>query len=92
MAPEEDEPRKISVYDAAETLHRAPSTLHGWVLRYGVRKLDKEGRRILYDYDDFVVIERELFHEHPIPATWQERAEIRERCPLKTAQPFPAAA
>jgi hypothetical protein len=92
VAPEDDSPRAISVYDAAETLDRAPSTLHGWVLRYGVRRLGKEGRRVLFDYDDFVVIERELFHEHPIPATWQERAEIRERCPLKTAQPFPAAA
>lgn len=92
MALEDDEPRKVSVYDASKTLHRAPSTLHGWVLRYGVRKLDKEGRRILYDYDDFVVIERELYHEHPIPATWQERAEIRERCPLKTTEAFPVAA
>jgi hypothetical protein len=86
MAPEDVRSRAVSAYDAAGSLGRAPSTIHGWALRYGARKVRKEGRKVLYDYDDLVVIERELYHGHSVPATWQARAEIRERCPLKAAQ------
>jgi len=92
VSPEDPPVEPVTVYAAAERLGKAPSTIHWWAIHYGARKLGKVDRKTYFDYLDLMVIERELFHEHPIPATWQERAEIRERCPLKTTQPFPAAA
>jgi hypothetical protein len=75
---------RTTVDAAAERLRRAPGTIHCWGTRYDARKLKIRGR-VYYDFNDLFVIERELFHGHPVPATWQERAEIRERCPLKAA-------
>lgn len=89
-----DRPRlePVTAEEAAERLRRSPSTIRYWVTHYDARRLGTHGRKMYYDYNDLMVIERELYHEHPIPATWQERAEIRTRCPLKTAETFPAAA
>lgn len=84
---------RITAEAAAERLGRAVGTIHSWGTRYGARKIRLPGsRNAWYDYNDLMVIEREIYHEHEVPATWQERAEIHERCPLKTAEPFPAAA
>lgn len=85
MAPEKHATASVTVYEAAKGLKRAPSTLHVWAVRYNARKVGKRGRKTLYDYNDLVIIERELFHHHPVPNTWQERAAIRDRCPMKTA-------
>jgi hypothetical protein len=73
--------QRITVEDAAKRLERAPGTIHCWGNRYGARKLRVRGR-VYYDYRDLVVIERELRHGHPVPATPEEREEIRLRCPL----------
>lgn len=85
-------PEPVTAEKAAERLQRAPSTIRYWVTHYDARRLGKHGRKMYYDYNDLFVIERELFHEHPVPATWRERAKIRERCPLKTAERLAAAA
>jgi hypothetical protein len=85
-------PEPVTAEKAAERLRRAPSTIRYWVTHYNARRLGKHGRKMYYDYNDLYVIEREIYHEHDVPATWQERAKIRERCPLKTAGSFPAAA
>jgi hypothetical protein len=83
VPPDPDgEARPITVYDAAPLLDRAPSTLHVWAVRYGARKLGKQGRRVYYDFHDLAVIEREIRHGHVVPATPEERAAVRRRCPL----------
>jgi hypothetical protein len=89
---EQDRPELVTASIAAKRLHRASSTVRCWAFRFNARKLGGYDGKVYYDYDDLVVIEREIYHGHKVPATWQERAEIRERCPLKTAAPFPAAA
>jgi hypothetical protein len=84
---------RVTAEQAADRIGRASGTIHSWGTRFGARKIRVRGSRaVFYDYNDLMVIEREIYHGHPIPATWQERAEIRERCPLKTAETFPAAA
>jgi hypothetical protein len=90
--PPEDEVEPVTAVQAADRLNRAASTIRCWVSRYNALQLRKVGKRMYYDYNDLYVIDREMYHGHPIPATWQERAEIRGRCPMKTAEPFPAAA
>lgn len=92
--PSSDDPKveAVTAEQAARQLGKAPSTVRYWVTHYNARRLGKVGRKMYYDLHDLAVIEREVRHEHPVPATWQERAEIRECCPLRTAEPFPAAA
>lgn len=79
-----DEVEPVTAYDAAERLGKAPSTIHLWALRYHARRLGRHGRRVYYDFADLAVIHRELQHGHPVPATPEERAAIRLRCPLKS--------
>lgn len=76
----------VTAYDAAERLGKAPSTIHLWALRYNARRVGKHGRKVYFDFADLAVIHRELQHEHPVPATPDERAAIRLRCPLKSPQ------
>lgn len=93
MAPEDDRPQPVTVYDAAPRLQCAPSTIHGWALRYNVEKLRAPGsRKVYYDYRDLAIIERELRHGHPVPATPEERAAISQRCPLRAAERLAEAA
>lgn len=79
-APHKVEP--VSAYDAAGRLDKAASTIHLWALRYGARKLGKQGRKVYYDLNDLRVIEREIRHGHQVPATPLDRAEIADACPL----------
>lgn len=79
------EPREVdpvTAYDAAGRLDKAASTIHLWAIRYGARKLGKEGRKMYYDLNDLRVIEREIRHGHQVPATPESRAEIAAVCPL----------
>jgi hypothetical protein len=92
VAPKEDQPKPITVYDASRILDRAPSTIHGWALRYAAKKLGTMDGKVYYDYRDLSVIERELRHGHPVPATPEERAAISQRCPLRAAERLTAAA
>jgi hypothetical protein len=76
----------VTVTQAAEKLEKASSTIRCWARRYDARKLRKFERKVVYDYGDLSVIEREIRHGHPVPATWQERAAIALRCPLREAE------
>lgn len=76
----------VTVTQAAKNLDRASSTIRCWARRYDARKLRKFERKVVYDYGDLSVIEREIRHGHPVPATWQERAAIRLCCPLRDAE------
>lgn len=74
---------------AAARLGRKPVTIRVWAARYGARQLGSDPldkRRVFYDMRDLRVIEREIMHSHTVPATWQERAEIRFACPLREAE------
>jgi hypothetical protein len=86
----EDGTAPVTAYEAGEILRKAPSTIHLWAVRYGARKLRMVGRKRYYDFNDLVVIERELRHGHKVPATPEERAKIRERCPLNARSPVAA--
>lgn len=92
--PEELVP--VTTAQAAAKLDRKPVTIRVWAARYGARRLGSDPmdkRRVFYDFMDLAVIEREIRHGHPVPATWQERAEIRFACPLLEAErTFPTAA
>jgi hypothetical protein len=83
VAPADNKLEPITATDAAKRLERAPSTVRCWAFRFNARKLGERDGKVYYDYLDLMVIEREIYHGHPVPATWQERAEIRKRCPLK---------
>lgn len=78
MPPEYE---RVTAREAADRLGKAVGTIHCWGARYHARKV-RLGRRVLYDFGDLYVIEREVFHGHPVPDTWEERATIRDRCPL----------
>jgi hypothetical protein len=83
MPPAEDvEP--VTAVEAADRLDRAASTIRCWALRYNARQLRKIGKRVYYDFADLAVIHRELRHGHTVPASPEERAAIRLRCPLKS--------
>lgn len=71
----------VTAKQAAARLDRAAGTIYSWGTRYKARKQRIRGATY-YDLGDLRVIDREIFHEHPIPASWQERAQIRDRCPL----------
>lgn len=93
MAPDDDGLQPVTVYEAAPRLQCAPSTIHGWALRYKVEKIRPRGyRTVYYDYRDLAVIERELRHGHPVPATPEERAAISQCCPLRAAERLAEAA
>lgn len=85
MASSADNPCPVTAYEAAERLDRAPPTIHLWAIRYAARQLGKIDRKVYYDFNDLAVIEREIRHGHPVPATPGERAGIRSRCPLQAA-------
>lgn len=84
---------RITVNAAANRLDRSPGTIHCWGTRYNARKMRLRGSRtVYYDYRDLAVIERELRHGHPVPATPEERAAISQRCPLRAAERLAEAA
>lgn len=80
---QEDDLEPVTSKQAAKALEKAPVTIRYWVTHYGARRLGKVGKVMYYDLHDLRVIEREVFHGHTVPATWQERAAIRLACPLK---------
>lgn len=88
---EDARPKAITAEQAARRLQKAPTTIRYWVTHYNARRLGKVGRKMYYDYNDLAVIEREVRHGHPVPATPEEREAIRSRCPLPVER-VPAAA
>lgn len=87
MTPDQDPQRRpVTADEAAEALKKAPSTVRCWAFRFNARRLKKVGRKVYYDFYDLAVIEREIFHGHPVPPTPEEREAIRHRCPLRAAE------
>jgi hypothetical protein len=87
MPPEHAEDlTPVTADEAAERLGKAPSTVRCWAFRFNARRLKKVGRKVYYDLGDLSVIEREIRHEHPVPATPEERAVISGMCPLWAAE------
>jgi hypothetical protein len=85
-------PDPVTATDAARRLDKAPSTVRCWAFRFNALKLGAQDGKVYYDYADLSVIERELRHGHPVPATPEERAAISQRCPLRAAERLTAAA
>lgn len=84
--PSEEQTEPVTAKQAGDRLEKAAATIRCWVGRYGARQLKKVGKVVYYDYLDLTVIDRELKHGHTVPRTWQERAEIAARCPLRDAE------
>ncbi|MBO2464506.1 hypothetical protein [Actinomadura violacea] len=61
---------------AAEHFGRAEGTIRCWANRYHARRLGKIGRTVYYDLRDLAVIERQIRNGHPVPDTWQARADL----------------
>jgi hypothetical protein len=80
-----DDVQLVTADEAADRLGRAPSTVRCWAFRFNARKLGRQGRKVYYDFLDLAVIDRELSHGHPVPATPEERAAVRDRCPLTSS-------
>ncbi|TDD97614.1 hypothetical protein [Actinomadura rubrisoli] len=76
-------PVPVTAVEAAGRLDRSVGTVYSWVTRHGARRLKRINRRMYYDLNDLRVIEREIGHGHPVPATPEARAEIADGCPLR---------
>src|SRR5574341_2237459 len=74
-----DKPEPITYEEAAKALERTPSALRDWVTRYNARRLGKVGRRMYLDYRDLATIDGCMHRGEPVPATPEERDEIRAR-------------
>lgn len=72
----------VTAETAAARLDRTTATIRTWVTRFSARRLGTVGRVMYYDLNDLRVIEREIRHGHPIPPTPEDRARIRDACPL----------
>jgi hypothetical protein len=57
-----------------------------WAFRFNAARLGEHDGKVYYDYRDLAIIERELRHGHPVPATLEERSAISQRCPLRAAE------
>lgn len=75
---------KATTAEAASRLQKAAGTIASWGTRYHARKINIRGVTY-WDMHDLRVIEREIKHGHAVPASPEERAAIRFRCPLKAA-------
>jgi transposase len=81
--PSPTKPVPVTAVEAAARLDRSVGTVYSWVTRFGARRLKRINRKMYYDLNDLRVIEREIRHGHPVPATPEQRAEVRLRCPLE---------
>jgi hypothetical protein len=79
-------PVPVTAAEAAARLDRSVGTVYSWVTRHGARRLKRVNRKMYYDLNDLRVIEREIRHGHPVPASPEDRAEIAVSCPLFDAE------
>jgi hypothetical protein len=84
--PPAAKPVPVTAAEAAGRLDRSVGTVYSWVTRFGARRLKRINRKMYYDLNDLRVIDREIGHGHPVPATPEERAEIADGCPVRQAQ------
>lgn len=67
----------VTIDQAAERLDRLPRTVRTWASRYHARRLRKVGKTSYYDWNDLSTIARQLRIGEPVPATPEERDELR---------------
>jgi hypothetical protein len=73
----DDVPIPVTFEQAAEDLERSPSAIRDWVTRYAARRIGKVGRRMYLDYRDLAVIDACMHRGKAVPATPEERDELR---------------
>jgi len=69
----------VTIAQAAERLGKPEPTVRVWASRHHARKLPKLGKTAWYDWHDLKTIARQLNLGLAVPATPEERDEIRAR-------------
>lgn len=72
-------PEPVTAVEAGRRLRRSPATIHKWVERYAARQLGRVNRRTYFDWADLATIDGCLTRGEPIPATPDERDQLREQ-------------
>ncbi|MFI6801522.1 hypothetical protein [Streptosporangium canum] len=72
-----DKPERITIADAAARFRKPEATVRVWASRHHARKLLKRGKTARYGWRDLATIARRLHPGDPVPATPEERDEIR---------------
>lgn len=68
---------RVTIAEAAERLGRPEPTVRVWASRHHARKLLKLGKTAWYDWRDIATIARQLHLGLAVPATPEERDELR---------------
>ncbi|WP_068922181.1 helix-turn-helix domain-containing protein [Planobispora rosea] len=68
---------RITIADAAKRLGKPEPTVRVWASRYRARRLLKYGKTAWYDWLDLATIHRQIHLGLPVPATPEERDELR---------------
>lgn len=61
------QPRPVTVDEAAARLGVAKGTIYSWVTRYGAKRIGTVGRRTYYDFDDLAAIDGAIAAGRPVP-------------------------
>lgn len=72
-------PEPVTVDIAARRLGKQPGTIRSWAARYAARKYGSYRGRTVYDWHDLSAIGRCIYLGESVPATPEERDEIRSR-------------
>jgi hypothetical protein len=80
--PSGEDLHPVTATQAAARLDRSVGTVYSWVTRFHAYRIGRVRRVMYYDLNDLMVIEREIRHGHPVPATPEARAAIADVCPL----------
>lgn len=72
-----EEPEPVTAAIAAERLGCKPATIRSWAFRYAARKHGRYGKQTVYDWHDLKTIGRCLHRGDDVPATPEERDELR---------------
>jgi hypothetical protein len=67
----------VTIAEAAARLAKPERTVRTWASRYHGRRLLKPGKTAWYDWHDLKTIARQLHLGLPVPATPEERDELR---------------
>lgn len=73
----DERPEPVTVDIASERLRKRPGTIRSWATRYQARKLARHQRCTVYDWHDLKTIARQIRLGLPVPATAEERDELR---------------
>ncbi|MCF6467367.1 hypothetical protein FAF44_02920 [Nonomuraea sp. MG754425] len=67
----------MTARQAAERLEREPCTIRKWAQRYQARVLGRAGRETVFDFADLATIEWCIWASREVPATAEDRDELR---------------